>query len=90
MAFRLQQHPRLKNKPFRCKSGLHGPWKTVIVAGRPMLVCDGCGAMVFKDVKEHTYKVGNEGKLFKPHEFAMKQRNLLLRKRILEAMNVDH
>jgi len=53
MAFRIIPHPRIHNKPLKCKAGLHGNnWETVLIRGIPHLVCKKCGAMISKAVHE--------------------------------------
>lgn len=88
MAFCLRHHPRIHNKPARCQAGLH-TWETVMLGGRPFMVCQKCGANVFKEVHDHTYTPGTEKKLFRPHNEALEQRRSLLRKRVIEGLRLD-
>ena len=88
MAFRVRDHPRVNNKPLKCKSGIH-TWETSIVGGRPLLSCKKCGAIIFKEVHDKTYEVGKEPQRFDLHNSLIEQRRSLLRKTIVDALRID-
>lgn len=82
--FRLEQYPRKPN--LNCKANKHDWGAPFNVAGKLMVQCRVCGAQVFKDVLDHTLAKNEHQKAFKERNFLVQQRQLLLRKRVLESM----
>lgn len=51
--YTIQHHPRVHNKPLRCKSGKH-LWGKVLIEKVPFLVCKKCGVFILKTLYEKT------------------------------------
>jgi len=82
--FMLEPYPGGKRAD--CKRGRHVWGESFIVAGEQMVMCRHCGVQIFKRVLDKTLAKNEHQKTFKERNWLFQQRQLLLRKRILDEL----
>jgi hypothetical protein len=82
--FMLEPYPG--GKRANCKRGLHVWSEPFNVAGEQMVMCRHCGVQIFKRILDKTLVKNEHQKTFKERNWLFNQRQLLLRKRILDEL----
>jgi len=75
--YTIQHHPRVHNKPLKCKTGKH-LWDKVLIERVSFLVCKKCGVFILKSLYEKTM-----GKKDKERIEAMLDKNVTLKQRLI-------